>query len=286
MNIKQVTSRMAGQLAGAAVPLSGPAAESMVADLLRAQDEQVALLTDLRSRVDLLADGPWQTARLYLREALLPGRPPGQAAAALTQAAGQLRSAVPLQPPVSFQRAQVLADLAIVQRFLADGQLAAHYAAEAYWLARRAMGQVLQREFGGRLPSRSEGLARLSLAGAAYDAIEWSAAAVGDPSAGRVVSVSDGEARFSFDAAGVTWTSAGPLDFAYVAYFQLLLDRVRGAEAVGAAATISQQVRWLRFRDQDQVEHPRHPPLPPPALLEDSRVILRELQLLAVSGRL
>ena len=280
-----MASRLAGLTAQQGQPVSGAIARSLIAGLLAAQDEQAAALEGVPSQGELLASGPWQTARLYLREALLPGQPE-QVTAALQRAAGQLLAAVALQPPDSLQQAQVLADVMIVQQLLGDRELAARHAGEAYWTARRAMGRLVWHEFGGRLPARPDNLARLSLAGAAYDAIEWAAAAAGDPAAGQVVSAGDGEPRLSFDPAGVTWTSDGDLDFAYLAYFQLLVDRARSVEAVGPAATTSQRVLVLRFGDQDRVSRPRHPPLPPPALLAEPEVVLRELQLLAVTGRL
>lgn len=291
-----MASRLAGLTAQRGRPVSGAIARSLIAGLLAAQDEQAGALEGVPSQIEPLAGGPWQTARLYLREALVPGQP-GQVTAALQRAAAQLLTAVALQPPDSLQQAQVLADVMIVQQLLGDTELAARHAGEAYWTARRAMGRLVWHEFGGRLPARPDNLARLSLAGAVYDAIEWAAAAAGDPAAGQVFSAGDqatgqvfsagdGETGLCFDPAGVTWTSDGDLDFAYLAYFQLLMDRARSVEAVGPAATTSQRVLVLRFGDQDRVSHPRHPPLPPPALLAEPRVVLRELQLLAVTGRL
>lgn len=285
MKIKDVTTRIAGLLTGDAVAFPEPGC-GLIADLLDAHREQLALLEGLGSPVTLLADGPWQTARLYLRETLLHGRPAGHATASLQRAAARFAGALPLQPAGSFQRAQVLTDLAVVHRLLRDDHRAAGYAREAYWEARHAMGSLVGQEFRGELPAGPAELARLSLAGTVYDTIEWSAAAIGDPDAGRVVAVSGGQARIRLGDSPVTWPAGGDLDFPYVAYFQLLLEQVRGAEAVGPGPAPSQRVLWLRFRDTDRVERPRRPPLPPPALLADRRVVLHEIQLLAGTGRL
>lgn len=285
--MQQVMACLAGVLACAEGPPFGvPEFGWLMTGLVSAQEEQLTLLQGLAGDACLLADGPWQTARLHLREASVPGRPAQHAAAALTRAADRLAVAVAQQPEGSFQRAQVLLDLAITQWLLGDTGAAASQAGQAYWLARRAMGGLIAGAAGGQLPARPDELARLSRAGAAYDAIEWAAAAVADPGAGRVVSVSGREPAYEFGAGRVTWSAAGDLDFAYLAYFQLLLAQVRGAEAVGPGPATSQRVLWLRFRDQAQVERPRHPPLPPPALLADGREALRELQLLAETGRL
>lgn len=284
--MQQVMACLASVLAGGqGPPFAAPELGWLVTGLVSAQEEQLTLLQELARDASLLTEGPWQTARLHLREATVPGRPPQHAAAALTRAADRLAVAVDQQPPVSFQRAQVLLDLAITQWLLGAAGLAASSASGAYWLARRALGELIAGELGG-LPDQPDELARLTQAGAAYDAIEWAAGAVADPDAGRVVSVSGHEPSYRFGAGRVTWSAAGDLDFAYLAYFQLLLEQVRATEAVGPGPATSQRVLWVRFRDKAQIEQPRHPPLPPPALLQDGRQALREVQLLAMTGRL
>jgi hypothetical protein len=286
VTLQQVMACLASVLAGGqGPPFRVPDLGWLVTGLVGAQEEQLTLLQGLAADAGLLAEGPWQIARLHLREATVPGRPPQHAAAALTRAADRFAAAVDQQPPGSFQRAQVLLDLAITQRLLGDSGLAASSAVSAYWLARRAMGELISGQLGG-LPTQPEELARLTQAGAAYDAIEWAAGAVADPRAGRVVSVSGQRPVYEFGTGRVTWSAAGDLDFAYLAYFQLLLAQVRATEAVGPGPATSQRVLWLRFRDQAQAEKPRHPPLPPPALLADGRQALREVQLLATTGRL
>ena len=61
MDVKTVASKVVGQMANSAVPFSGPVAESLVQELLGAQDEQILMLRRLSD--DLTdPDGPWQTA--------------------------------------------------------------------------------------------------------------------------------------------------------------------------------------------------------------------------------
>jgi uncharacterized protein involved in cysteine biosynthesis len=74
MDLRTVASKVVGEMANSAIPFSGPLAESLVQELLGAQDEQIGLSDDLNR----LLDGPWQTARMYLREAALPRRTPDQ----------------------------------------------------------------------------------------------------------------------------------------------------------------------------------------------------------------
>ncbi len=284
--MQQVMACVASVLtAGHGPPFAAPELGWLVTGLVSAQEEQLTRLQDLARDTALLTEGPWQTARLHLREATVPGRPPEHAAAALSRAADRLAAAVDQQPAVSFQRAQVLLDLAITQRLLGEAGAAASHAGSAYWLARRAMGELIDGELGG-LPAEPDLLARLTQAGAVYDAIEWAAGAVADPDAGRVVWVCGHEPRYEFGGGRVTWSSRDDLDFAYLAYFQLLLEQVRATEAVGPGPATSQRVLWLRFRDKSQVEQPRHPALPPPSLLGNGREALREVQLLAETGRL
>jgi uncharacterized protein involved in cysteine biosynthesis len=78
MDLRTVASKVVGQMANGAVPFSGPLAESLVQELLGAQDEQIVLLRGLSDDLNRLLDGPWQTARMYLREAALPRRTPDQ----------------------------------------------------------------------------------------------------------------------------------------------------------------------------------------------------------------
>ena len=74
MDLRTVASKVVGEMANSVVPFSGPVAESLVQELLGAQDEQIVLLRGLSDDLNRLLDGPWQTARMYLKEAALPRR--------------------------------------------------------------------------------------------------------------------------------------------------------------------------------------------------------------------
>ena len=124
MDLRTVASKVVGQMANNAVPFSGPVAESLMQELLGAQDEQIVLLRGLSDDLNRLLDGPWQTARMYLKEAALLRRTPDQVAEALRSASAKLREAAPLQRPGSLLHAYVLVDLALVERLPRDDDLA------------------------------------------------------------------------------------------------------------------------------------------------------------------
>src|SRR5690348_14311898 len=187
MDLRTVASKVVGEMANSVVPFSGPVAESLVQELLGAQDEQIVLLRGLSDDLNRLLDGPWQTARMYLKEAALPRRTPDQVAEALRSASAKLREAAPLQRPGSLLHAHVLIDLAIVERLRGDNDLAGHYAADAYVTARSAMGTLAQHDYGGKKPVKPDGVARLRASGAVYDQIELAAAVICDPRAPQVL---------------------------------------------------------------------------------------------------
>ena len=58
MDVKTVASKVVGQMANSAVPFSGPVAESLVQELLGAQDEQILMLRRLSDDLNRLLDGP------------------------------------------------------------------------------------------------------------------------------------------------------------------------------------------------------------------------------------
>lgn len=285
MDLKAVASKVVGQMANSAVPFSGPVAESLVQELLGAQDEQIVLLRGLSDDLNRLLDGPWQTARMYLKEAALPRRTPEQVTEALRSAAAKLREAAPLQRPGSLLHAHVLIDLAIVERLLGDDDLSRHYAADAYRTARSAMGTLARHDYRGRKPDKPDGVARLRASGAVYDQIELAAAVICDPRAPQILSEDGLGVYFRFDAhAEVKWAAEGPLDFTYIAYFHYIMQVVREAETRAPTRFTSLDIVWFRFFNPKQVEHPDYPPLPPMIVLEDAGVLVNDLMRLAAMG--
>jgi hypothetical protein len=285
MDLRTVASKVVGEMADSVVPFSGPLAESLVQELLGAQDEQIVLLRGLSDDLNRLLDGPWQTARMYLREAALPRRTPDQVMEALRSASAKLREAAPLQRPGSLLHAHVLVDLAIVERMRGDDDLARHYAADAYATARSAMGTLAQHDYRGRKPDKPDGIARLRASGAVYDQIELAAAVICDPRAPQVLTEDGLGVYFGFDDhAEVKWTAEGPLDFAYIAYFHYLMRFVQEAETRAPTRFGRLDMVWFRFFNPKQVEHPDYPPLPPKVVLEDVGVLVNDLMRLAVRG--
>jgi hypothetical protein len=256
-----------------------------VQELLGAQDEQIVLLRGLSDDLNRLLDGPWQTARMYLREAALPRRTPDQVTEALRSASAKLREAAPLQPPSSLLHAHVLIDLAIVERMRGDHDLARHYAADAYTTARSAMGTLAQHDYRGRKPDKPDGVARLRASGAVYDQIELAAAVICDPRAPKVLTADGLGVYFRFDAhVELKWAAEGPLDFVYIAYFHHLMRFVQEAETRAPTRLSRLDMVWFRFFNPKQVEHPDYPPLPPKVVLEDVGVLDNDLLRLAMRG--
>lgn len=285
MDVKTVASKVVGQMANSAVPFSGPVAESLVQELLGAQDEQIVLLRGLTDDLNRLLDGPWQTARMYLKEAALPRRTPDQVMEALRSASAKLREAAPLQRPGSLQQADVLIDLAMVERMRGDDDLSRHYAADAYTTARSAMGTLVRQDYRGRKPDKPDGVARLRASGAVYDQIELAAAVICDPRAPRILTENGLGVYFRFDShAEVTWAAEGPLDFAYIAYFHYIMRLVREDETRAPSRFTSLDMVWFRFFNPKQVERPHYPPLPPMVVLEDAGQLVNDLMRLAMMG--
>jgi hypothetical protein len=100
----------------------------IVPDLLTACDEQAAAISKIDKNVQRLIDGPWNTARLYLKEASLPGQTDKSVHDRLLKAAEQLRSAIPLQEDRTLAQAYVCVDLAVVLRLLGDSKTSVFYA--------------------------------------------------------------------------------------------------------------------------------------------------------------
>ena len=285
MDLRTVASKVVGQMANSAVPFSGTLVESLVQELLGAQDEQIVLLRGLSDDLNRLLDGPWQTARMYLREAALPRRTPDQVTEALRSASAKLREAAPLQRPGSLLHAHVLIDLAIVERMRGDDDLARHYAADAYATARSAMGTLAQHDYRGRKPDKPDGVARLRASGEVYDQIELAAAVICDPRAPQVLAEDGLGVYFPFDDhAEVKWAAEGPLDFVYIAYFHDLMRFVQEAETRAPTRLSRLDIVWFRFFNPKQVEHPDYPPLPPRVVLEDVGALVNDLLRLAMRG--
>ena len=285
MDVKTVASKVVGQMASSAVPFSGPVAESLVQELLGAQDEQILMLRRLSDDLNRLLDGPWQTARMYLREAALPRRTPDQVMEALRSASAKLREAAPLQRPSSLLHAHVLIDLAIVERMRGDDDLARHYATDAYRTARSAMGTSVRHDCRGRKPDKPDGVARLRTSASVYDQIELAAAVICDPRAPQILTENGLGVYFRYDAhAEVKWAAEGSLDFAYIAYFHYIMQLVREAETRAPTRFTSLDMVWFRFFNPRQVEHPDYPPLPPMVVVEDVGELVNDLMRLAVMG--
>src|SRR5579859_4477819 len=95
MNIRALVAKLAGEASGAVVPISGPAAEAVMTELLGVQDEQLEILRELKSTIGRLLDVPWKSARIYMEEAAIPSRSPEQVRQSLEHAAEKLHEAMP-----------------------------------------------------------------------------------------------------------------------------------------------------------------------------------------------
>ncbi len=230
MDVRTVVAKVAGQAAASVVPFSGVAVEAVVSDLLKIQDEQLTILRKLEGNVQRLADAPWQSAIMHLRDAAIPGRHPEQARRSLQLAADKLHDAIPLQQAESPSRADARLLLAVVFAVLGDNPASRHHAVIAYREARTAAWWMLNTE--GKLPHDAR-LSRLATISAWYDDAEWVAALLGDPEAPSVepgnelvpqdqIPRSPGQPRLQPHSveARVRWRDGAPLDFLYVAYAQ------------------------------------------------------------------
>jgi hypothetical protein len=180
MDLKTIAAKLVGTLADQALPLSGSLVERLIAEVLQAEDEQLAILRRVDRHVQRLIDGPLRTAHLYLEEAAVPGRSPEQVRQSLTAAADRLHDAIPLQPQASLAVAQVCLELAFTFRLLNDGPASAHYAKKSYRLARRAIWAWVN----ARITTKNKRVTQISdpVLGAAflwYEQMEWAAAALG-----------------------------------------------------------------------------------------------------------
>jgi hypothetical protein len=143
MDVIDLTIRLASNAAdvvakGHGIPLGGAVFEALMRDLLQVQDEQTQTLLRIERDVERLIDGPWQTARLYLHECLLPGRSVDQIRESQRQAAKYLHQALGQQR--GFPAAYAAFDLAIVLAALGDAEGSRFYARRALFSAGLACG--------------------------------------------------------------------------------------------------------------------------------------------------
>lgn len=113
------------------IPGGGLVIQALLENLLQVQDQQAEAIGRIDKSVERLVRGPWDTARLYMAEAVLPGRNHDQISEALAAAAIKLREAVPLQEERTFGRAYACLDLALVLRMRNDEAGCTSYATQA-----------------------------------------------------------------------------------------------------------------------------------------------------------
>src|ERR1700722_10310443 len=114
IDIRPVIAKVAGLVSNHALPFSGPVVETVVGEILSVQDEQLAILRNLDSTMQRLADVPSGSARIYLEEAKLPGRSPEQVRRSFEFAADKLHDAIPAASANSTNKADARLLLATV----------------------------------------------------------------------------------------------------------------------------------------------------------------------------
>jgi hypothetical protein len=135
VKVEDLAVRVASRAVDAAAfPGAGLVVESLLRDLLQLQDEQAQTLSRIERKVQRLIEGPWRTAHLRVREALLPGRSPEQVADCLNRASDDLRQALGLQPD-GFAGAYIAFDLAVLFAVLGDKVTSRFYAHESIRIA-------------------------------------------------------------------------------------------------------------------------------------------------------
>jgi hypothetical protein len=139
MDLLNLATKVAGAaadttLSAHGIPGGGAATEALLHSLLGLVDEQAETITRIDKAVTRLIDGPWETARLHLQEAQLPGRDKTARRAAIAAAADKMRDAIPLQEAETLRRAYAALDLALLLTLLGDtpaARMYAHKSAEA-----------------------------------------------------------------------------------------------------------------------------------------------------------
>ena len=74
MDLRRVVVNTISAVANKFIPFSGPVTQELLSDVLQYQDEQLTVLKDIQRSLQDFMNGPWQTARMYIQEAALPGR--------------------------------------------------------------------------------------------------------------------------------------------------------------------------------------------------------------------
>ena len=209
--MRVVAIRVAAEASSTVVPFSGPVVESLLQDVLDVQDEQVKRLLELGEAIQRLADGPWRSGRLRLREAALPNGDPEAVRRLLERAADDFRDAIPLQMDPSFSRAQACLDLSLVLGILGNNTASRHYAEMGYLTARHEMWISTRQARRARSadPYSSRTRDQLTTAAIWFEEFELAAAMLADPAtdAGEP-SVADDEV--------VRWRSGALLDRRYL----------------------------------------------------------------------
>jgi hypothetical protein len=139
VNVQDLSIKLAGRAADVAalahgVPIpgvAGLATEALLRDLLAVQDEQAERLRRVEADVERLLSGPWRTAQLHLREALLEGRSRDEVIRSLDRAGSSLREALSVESERTLSRAYVAVDLAVVLAMLRDPEASRMYARES-----------------------------------------------------------------------------------------------------------------------------------------------------------
>lgn len=148
MNVVALASQVVAGGGGIAlslhgIPGGGPALQVLLSNLLQVQDQQAEAIGRIDKNVERLIRGPWETAWLYMAEAVLPGRNADQIGDALAAAASKLRDAVPLQEKRTFGRAYACLDLAFVLRMRNDEAGGTSYATQAVEAATHFIHDVM-----------------------------------------------------------------------------------------------------------------------------------------------
>jgi hypothetical protein len=256
MDLRRVVVNTIGGVANKFIPFSGPVTEGVLSDLLRVQDEQLAVLQDIQQSLKDFMNGPWQAAQMHMQEAALPGRQPEQIRRSLVQAADKLHDAIPLLKERTVARAQARLDLAIILTLLADrapsllhAQIAYREIREATWTFTHTPDPNNKRITRGERKkgilvdgSTWAGLAWPNIA-KWYKNAEYCSGALGDPDGYEVLSAkarSDprrwaAKGPYEYDGqllaknlriAGeqVQWREGVPVDFAYIEYKQRIFQ--------------------------------------------------------------